>query len=895
VLVTAHDKTTLDEVAGINDLRRLRIEGKMTASGPDFRQTWLWRQAFVNPRSDTTTEEQEFFRTQYLSIRDRAAQLVSRIAVDFPGMTVHDVSHLDALWDTASAVAEGAVNVNPAEAFVLGGSILLHDAAMSLAAYPGGLAQVRTTVAWKDAVARIVLAAEEGGGDCIDPANPPEVVVRQIIPDVLRRLHAEHAEVLAEQAWTSDRNQQYLIEDSELRAFYGATIGRIAHSHWWSVHKVEQELSEDLGALANRTRGLVDRVKLACLLRVADALHLDSRRAPRFLRAITNPGGVSALHWAFQERLARPHIELDAVVFTSGQPFNRHEAEAWWLAYDTLNAVDRELRDVDLLLQSRGREVLKARRVKGAGSPEILSRTIQTRGWRPVDARLQASDVPRIVESLGGSKLYGDDPTVALRELIQNAADAVQARRRFQKRSADWGQITVSLPQRGEEFWLIVEDNGIGMSEQVLTGPLLDFGTSFWRSAMAMEEFPGLMASGMHAIGRFGIGFFSVFMLGSVVRVYSRRCDKGQETARLLEFQGGTSSRPILSPADQDSAPIDGGTRVEVLLKRNPSDAGGVLHSTYRKEAIPLARLVGAVAPNLDVALFVRKDDKDRPIVRPGDWLQMKAPDLLRRLNPLLDRSSDEGRGTDGSLMKPLAGEDGRIFGRAFINAERWSWSSDGWVTVSGLRASKMRNLQGVLLGEAITAARDSAQPSVGAGLLARWASEQAGLIAGTVADEERQARSAEVVLECGGDIGALKIVKWGPDWLDAAELEERLRSCKEFVVTFAGEFDYDEDRDGVHPRDFRDAFKLAPDVSIVLKHDGAILAANYSWPSAVTGQSTPQDSNVGTHVRSIVGRVWNNDFEECREERAVGKVGDYEDITRRVTVFRRADKDEEF
>jgi hypothetical protein len=25
---------------------------------------------------------------------------------------------------------------------------------------------------------------------------------------------------------------------------------------------------------------------------------------------------------------------------------------------------------------------------------------------------------------------------------------------------------------------------------------------------MAMEEFPGLMASGMHPIGRFGIGFF---------------------------------------------------------------------------------------------------------------------------------------------------------------------------------------------------------------------------------------------------------------------------------------------------------------------------------------------------------------------------------------------------
>src|SRR5882757_586232 len=115
----------------------------MTVSGPDFRQTWLWRQAFLLPRSDSTTEEQEFFKTQYLAIRDRAAQLVARIAVDLPGMTVHDISHLDALWDTASSVAEGAVNVNPTEAFVLGGSILLHDAAMSLSAYPGGLGEIR--------------------------------------------------------------------------------------------------------------------------------------------------------------------------------------------------------------------------------------------------------------------------------------------------------------------------------------------------------------------------------------------------------------------------------------------------------------------------------------------------------------------------------------------------------------------------------------------------------------------------------------------------------------------------------------------------------------------------------------------------------------------------------
>ena len=72
----------------------------------------------------------------------------------------------------------------------------------------------------------------------------------------------------------------------------------------------------------------------------------------------------------------------------------------------------------------------------------------------------------------------------------------MQARRKYQKRATDWGLITVGLLSEGDKVWLVVEDNGIGMSEQVLTGPLLDFGTSFWRSPLAMEEFPGLMAAG---------------------------------------------------------------------------------------------------------------------------------------------------------------------------------------------------------------------------------------------------------------------------------------------------------------------------------------------------------------------------------------------------------------
>ena len=592
--------------------------------------------------------------------------------------------------------------------------------------------------------------------------------------------------------------------------------------------------------------------------------------------------------------MSRPHIELDAVVFTTGQPFGREDAEAWWLAYDTLNAVDRELHDVDLLLRSRGREILRARRVKGAGSPEILARSVQTRGWRPVEARLQVSDVPRIVETLGGSKLYGDNPTVALRELIQNAADAVQARRKYDKRSADWGLITVSLLSESDEFWLVVEDNGIGMSEHVLTGPLLDFGTSFWRSPLVTEEFPGLLAAGMHAIGRFGIGFFSVFMLGPVVRVYSRRCDKGRQTGRLLEFRGGTSAKPILSVVPGDPVPIDGGTRVEVLLKNNPSEAGGLLHiSSYSERTMPLDALVGAVAPNLNVEIATRVQDGTRPVARPGDWLEISGFDLLRRLNPAFVRAEDDTPKADRALMQPVEDANGQVFGRALISASPYSFlERGGWVTISGLRAARLRNVQGILLGEAVTAARDAAKPLATKEALAAWASKQAEMIAASVKDEERQARSAEVVLECGGEIGDLKFVKWGPDWLTASEFEEKLRCSKEIAISFDGEFHYDEDRDDVHPKEFREDFLLSEEIAVVLKHGGGVLdVGKNGWPRSITGQPKQNDSNAAAYAREMIQRVWGENILGDEEDRVVGTVG-YSEITRQLIVFRVADEE---
>ena len=110
---------------------------------------------------------------------------------------------------------------------------------------------------------------------------------------------------------------------------------------------------------------------------------------------------------------------------------------------------------------------------------------------------------------LGGEQLYGtgaDSLTIALRELIQNAADAIAARRLIGELTFE-GHIRIRLfrdHSNGRQV-LQVDDDGISMSPTTLSKDLLDFGKSFWASDRALSEFPGIHAARHSPIGRFGI------------------------------------------------------------------------------------------------------------------------------------------------------------------------------------------------------------------------------------------------------------------------------------------------------------------------------------------------------------------------------------------------------
>ena len=545
--------------------------------------------------------------------RERVRQLTTRIASSLPTLTMHDLSHLDGLWAVAGKISGDRFSLNPLEGYLFGTAVLLHDAALCFEAYTGGQVAVRDSVQWKDAHNR-----RQANGNPVDHAA--------IDFEALRNLHALRAANLAIEPWDTDDGPQYIIDDADLRTQYGRLIGELASSHHWDIDDVADRFSVPRPPAAFlHQEWTVDPLVIACLLRVADAGHIDSSRAPTFLLKILEMNSISRSHWIAQNHLGHltvNHDDPSQIIVASTAPFQQHEAAGWWVAFDLVSQLDKELKQCHSVLSSRAssRRNFACRSVTAATNVRELAKHIQANGWEPANSSVHVSDVTALVGRLGGEQLYGTDAdtlSIALRELVQNAADAISARRLVSGQPDFAGHIWVRLRRHSTSlhYVLEVDDNGVGMSSRTLSNDLLDFGTSFWASERASREFPGLHAAGHSARGRFGIGFFSIFMAASSVRVFSRRFDSGIENVRCLSFPNGLSLRPTLTEETPADFSMEISTRIELVL--NPRVVSDLTRMRIKRSVIgqediyvPFDAYVAALVSGIDVPVSVSTDSE---------------------------------------------------------------------------------------------------------------------------------------------------------------------------------------------------------------------------------------------------------------------------------------------
>jgi hypothetical protein len=779
----------------------------MGNSAYHFENTALWQNALGQTENDPEHVPKERLRTVYRSFWSNAVQLAVQIQKDVPGLTLHDETHFEALWARANQIAGPGFNLTPLEAFVFGGAILVHDAANTVAAFSGGVSELKQTDAWKDAEADLLDVNHPD--DASAPLTEDENKI--VLFDTLRNVHAQRAESLCSLSVSHNSKTFHLLPDDSLRTHLGYIIGLIGASHHWDISKLTVRLQSIVGAPSGFPETWSIRpVLLACLLRCADAAQLEQARTPDFLYGLLKLQGISELHWRAQNRIAAPVVDQNdakALVYSSTMPFTAQDADAWWIAFDALQIANRELQTTDALLRDLRLPAFAINRIAHAEAPDRLATHLVVNGWQPVSAEVRITKVSKVVDMFGGEQLYGKDLHVPLRELIQNAADAIRQRKALEPKNSSFvGNIVVRCELGSCDsingHWLHVEDDGLGMSEAVLTGPLIDFGSSYMSSSIVKSERPGLISKRQRRLGQFGIGFFSVFMLADNVDVVSKPFDRAVSDARSLRFRRGVGTRPLLL----DTTPSDFGaslsTRVSLFITEEKWKGFlKVKPQSFSENAkfITLAELVGQICPMLDVDVFV-DFNQQRDKVHSSKWYsEDKASWLSTLLLPEVSSSSYVPEAIN--LLHPIM---------TFLNPAcpdqglaAISFFGGCGVRTVGTLASRgaFNNHSDDFIG-AIDYEPDGPRRGSGRALateyLEAWATDQASKLSTIELTPQQKYRASCSIARFGGDASALILmsVRREPKKLD--ELYQLLLSGEELFATLKYLGSWDDKRVGL-------------------------------------------------------------------------------------------------
>ncbi|MBC1731805.1 HSP90 family protein [Listeria seeligeri] len=239
-----------------------------------------------------------------------------------------------------------------------------------------------------------------------------------------------------------------------------------------------------------------------------------------------------------------------------------------------------------------------------------------------------------------------DEKDVYIRELLQNATDAIRARKKLEPSIE--GEIHVSLSGKADEKTLILEDNGIGLTEEEVHA----FLATIANSSKGEKKFEGQEANDF--IGRFGIGLLSCFIVSDEIVMISTS-KKNNETTEWRGKADGTYSVRKLETETREP-----GTQVYLRLRAGLEDHPECEETEY------LINTLKKYGSSLESTIIIEKNGYEERI---NDWTKQFSDKATLYTLPReqIIRYGEHLLGTRFEDYFLIENASGRTFGIAYM------------------------------------------------------------------------------------------------------------------------------------------------------------------------------------------------------------------------------------
>ncbi len=402
----------------------------------------------------------------------------------------------------------------------------------------------------------------------------------------------------------------------------------IAVSHTQPIDWLRMKMKQSNGDFHRLIRNN-ERVNFAIpglLLRLGDIMDFDASRTPAILYKHLGLHEDLGIDLSISEREWQKHLAIEAIevkkiddqpTLVYSAPHCPHPVVHKCIR-EFISWISEELRGAREELARQWHDPMLVDRKCELWLPRVISEIIPVKRngrqayiYEDIQFKL---DQDEILQLLMGDRLYGD-PSLCIRELLQNSLDACELRDlRLQlkgrgvsmlepvdgtpigtrtrmadptvllhsnyEQEFDRGtyidgtgatrrleiHLTWGFDQQEQRYWLQVEDNGCGMTEEVVKRYFTQIGKSYCRSAEFRSEQAEFRKNGLLAtpISQFGIGFLSCFMLADRIEIQTRPADSHPEIrpARDITISGPGSLFWI-----REGTRSEQGTTIKLWLK----------------------------------------------------------------------------------------------------------------------------------------------------------------------------------------------------------------------------------------------------------------------------------------------------------------------------------------